>query len=274
MVKKYSGSHGGRQGASVTVEACIAFTTFAVIMLTILFLIRIVFVYELVQHQINMAAKELASYSYIYDAVGAMDIDDTIQSNASAAGGYFNEHVGNIVDGVDSIISLGETAYDTGSSAADMDIDGIISGAEQTGERYADLKEKYPDSLNSFKTLISNPKKLLKTVGSIFLGGAAHDVKAYLGGEVVRAMMSSYLEDMNRSGGTSYAPQDRMEKLGVVGGLSGIDFSQSSFNETVNGQEHCIDIIACYKVKPVSPISIYKELGFMNRVTVKMWVGN
>ncbi len=262
-----------KSGAVITVEASIAFTCFAIVMLTILFLIRIVFVYALVQHQINMAAKELASYSYIYSATGMMDIDDNVQSNTAAAEGYFNENVGNIVDGVDSIISFGESVYSAADSAADMDIDGMISSAEQAGSDYKAMKEQYPESLNSFKTLISNPKKLLKTIGSIFLGNAASDVKAFLGGEVVRAMMSSYLEDMNNSGGASYGAGERLEKLGIVGGLSGIDFSQSSFNETVDGQRHCIDIVACYKVKPIAPISIYKELGFINRVTVKMWVG-
>ena len=261
----------GKSGAVITVEASIAFTCFAIVMLTLLFLIRIIFVYELVQHQINMSAKELASYSYIYDAVGAMEIDDNIQSNTSAAEGYFNGNIDNIVDGIDSLIAVGEGVSDTVNST---EMDDIIDNAGKTAASYKELKEKYPESLNSFKTLISDPKKLLKTVGSICLGNATSDAKAFLGGEVVRAMMSSYLEDMNNSGGRVYEPGERLEKLGIVGGLSGIDFSASHFNETINGQKHSIDIVACYKVKPIAPISIYKEIGLTNRVTVKMWVGS
>lgn len=260
-----------KNDAVITVEATIAFTTFAIIMLTILFLIRIVFVYALVQHQINMAAKEIASYSYIYSAAGAMEIDDNIQSNTAGAENYFNTNIGNIVDGIDSIISLGESAS---SVAQSDDIDSLITSAEQAGSDYYAMKDKLSSSVDSFKTIVSDPKTLLKSIGSVFLGNATSDLKAYFGGEIVRAMMSSYLEDMNNAGGTSYDPETRLEKLGVVGGLSGIDFSESVFNETVNGQKHCIDIVACYKIKPVAPINIYKELAMMNKVTVKMWVGD
>lgn len=261
----------GKNDAVITVEATIAFTTFAILMLTILFLIRIVFVYELVQHQINMAAKEIASYSYIYSAVGAMEVDDNIQSNTGAAEGYINGNLENIVDGIDSIISFGSSAADT--AGAD-NIESFIESAKQTGNDYYAMREQFPDAADSFKTIVGDPKSLLKAMGSIFLGNAVGDIKTYFGGEIVRAMMSSYLEDMNNAGGASYDPQTRLEKLGIEGGLSGIDFSGSSFNETVDGQQHCIDIVACYKVKPISPISIYKEIGMMNRVTVKMWVGD
>ena len=270
IIKKYT---AGKRDGVITVEATIAFTTFAILMLTILFIIRMVYVYELVQHEINQAAKEIASYSYIY-GVTVMGVDDTIQKNSNAAAEDFNQKAGNIVDGIDGIISVGESAYDTVDSATDMDLDGVIQNAQATGQSYKDLKEQFPDAIESVQSIISNPKRFLKSIGSIFAGNALSDAKAFFGGEIVRAMMSSYLSDMNNSGGNSYSPSDRLEKLGVVGGLGGIDFSQSRFNETVDGQEHSIDIVACYKVKPISPIQIYKEVGFMNRVTVKMWVGN
>lgn len=262
-----------RSNAVITVEASIAFTVFTIVFLTILFLIRIVYVYGLVQHQINMAAKEIAAYSYIY-GVTVMDIDDNIQNNAAAGGEYFNTNVGNIVDGIDSIISLSDTSYSAVDSASDFDIESFIESAQSSGSSYSDLKEELPDAADSIQSIISNPKKMLQSIGSIFLGEASNDIKAFLGGEVVRAMMSGYLTEMNKAGGTSYSASERLEKLGVVGGLSGIDFSQSVFNGTVDGQPHSIDIVACYKIKPVSPISIYKELGFINRVTVRMWVGS
>lgn len=257
----------------MTAEACIGFTIFAILTITILFFIRIVYVHSLVQHCINQAAKEISSYSYIY-GVSIMNIDDNIQENAEAGSNYFNTNVGNIVDGVDSIIDLGENASNTYESATNFDIEATIKNAESTGKSYQQLKEQYPDTKASIQEIISNPKKFMKSIGNIFAGNALSDAKAFFGGEIVRAMISDYLNDMNQSGGRTYEPSERLEALGVVGGLEGIDFSQSKFNETVNGQKHSIDIVACYKIKPIAPIKVYQEMGMMNKITVRMWVND
>ncbi len=262
-----------KSDAVMTAEACIGFTIFAILTITILFFIRIVFVHSLVQHCINQAAKEISSYSYIY-GVSIMDIDDKIQQNAAAGSNYFDTNVGNIVDGVDSIIDLGENAATTYESATNFDIEATIKNAESTGKSYQQLKEQYSDTKASIQEIISNPNKFMKSIGNIFAGNAMSDAKAFFGGEIVRAMMSDYLNDMNQSGGRTYEPSERLENLGVVGGLEGIDFSQSKFNETINGQKHSIDIVACYKIKPIAPIKVYQEMGMMNKITVRMWVND
>lgn len=262
-----------KSDAVMTAEACIGFTIFAILTITLLFFIRIVYVHSLVQHCINQAAKEISSYSYIY-GVTIMDVDDNLQDVAASGEKYFNTNIGNIVDGVDSIISVGENASNTYDSATSFDIEGTISNAEATGKSYQQLKEQYPDTKASIQELISNPKKFMQSIGSIFAGNAMSDAKAFFGGEIVRAMMSDYLNDMNQSGGGNYEPSERLAKLGIVGGLEGIDFSQSKFNETVNGQKHSIDIVACYKIKPIAPIKVYKEMGMMNKITVRMWVND
>lgn len=262
-----------KSNAVMTAEACIGFTVFAILTISLLFFIRIVYVYSVVQHCVNQAAKEIASYSYFY-GITLMDVDDNIQDKQASSEEYFNSNVGEVVDGINSIVSFAGDASNTYNAATDFDIQTTINSAQAAGDSYQQMREQMPDTKNAIKEIISNPLKFLKSIGVIFVGNISSDLKAFLGGEIVRAMMSDYLEEMNKSGGGVYDPSKRLEYLGVVGGLDGIDFSQSKFNETVDGQKHSIDIVACYKIKPIAPISIYKEMGMINRVTVRMWVND
>lgn len=57
----------------LTVEATISYTIFMMVILTILFLMRIVYAYGLMQHADQSTAKELSTYTYLYQVSGAKD---------------------------------------------------------------------------------------------------------------------------------------------------------------------------------------------------------
>ncbi len=74
------------QNGSITVEAAIAVPIFICVFVSIIFLIKIVYVHEIIQHAITEVADEVASYSYIYhitkdDTQITQSIDSIINSS-------------------------------------------------------------------------------------------------------------------------------------------------------------------------------------------------
>ena len=70
----------GESGMMV-VEAVISFTAFIMVCLVITFLINIFMLHNRVQFALNSAAHEIASYSYVYDALGLRDAEGTLASD-------------------------------------------------------------------------------------------------------------------------------------------------------------------------------------------------
>ncbi len=55
----------GQKGA-LTIEASISYSIFLMIIVTILYIMRIVYAYGLMQHAVSQTAKELSMYAYLY----------------------------------------------------------------------------------------------------------------------------------------------------------------------------------------------------------------
>jgi len=225
---------------------------------TLIFLMRIVYTYEVVQHALNQSAKELSSYSYFYAVSGAADINGTIIGSTSGGIDKFNTGVGNVVDAYSSIVKLGGDIGNTASAAANGDIQDMLSGIDATGRSYSDLQSAYPAAADTIKSVITDPVSAIKSVGSVLISGTNENVKTFLGGELTRALMSKYIKG-------------KLEDLQVVGGLSGLDFSASKFWSPEQTSD--IELTVCYTIKPILPIKVFNEINLVNRVRVRGWSG-
>ncbi|WP_130863161.1 TadE/TadG family type IV pilus assembly protein [Bacilliculturomica massiliensis] len=177
----------------LTVEACIAFTIFMMVLLTILFLMRIVYVYALVQHAAAQTAKELSTYTYLYEVTGINDLKETVQSGAAAGTAGFNQDAEHI-----------------------MGIYGSLMGADLSGAA-AHAEE-----------LTSDPVKILKNMGSMLISNSVTAVNNQAFAAIARPMMAGYIAaDSNGAGA-----DEKLQALQVVGGLKGLDLSGSRFYET------------------------------------------
>lgn len=65
---------------ALTIEASISYSVFLMIIVTILYLMRIVYAYGLVQHAVGQTAKELSMYTYVYQVTGMNEAYQSIQN--------------------------------------------------------------------------------------------------------------------------------------------------------------------------------------------------
>lgn len=143
----------GKKG-SLTIEASISYPVFLMVIVTMLYIMRIVYVHGLVQHAVGQTAKELSMYTYIYQVTGLNDAYKDIQDSVSGRTEQFNKDVG-------SVVSL----YDSFSSG---DFGGGYDGT-------------------------TNPVDILKNIGSVMLGEGSTELNKQFFEAVVRPLMEGFI---------------------------------------------------------------------------------
>ncbi|MDP4091755.1 MAG: hypothetical protein Q8920_00165 [Bacillota bacterium] len=230
---------------SVTVEASLVLPIFIGAVLTIVFLIKLVFINEVFQHAINGAAHEMASTSYIYYISGVMGIHDTVRDGLENGTQDINNKISSIsglADGLENLIGNGNS--------------------ENQAESIDQLKNNFNTSLTNTADVINNPLKFLKDAACLIAGGAFDDLKNELCIPVVKLYMKKYLSTPDISF------ENRIKGLNIAGGADGIDLNSSSFFE----DEKCnIDIIVRYKVNLPFPFRIFNGINVEQRAVERAW---
>lgn len=211
---------------SLTIEASISYSVFLMVIVTILYIMRIVYAYGLIQHAAAQTAKELSMYTYIYQVTGLSDMNQGVQGAASGRTEQFNSDVGSVVNLYDKFMA--------------GDVNGV------TEWEYGGT---------------TNPKDIFKNVAAVLVGQGGAEVNQLLFEGVVRPLMGGYIGADSQGNGAN----ERLLKLGVQGGLSGLNLNASSFCE----DGVTIDLVVCYTLDPVMPIDIMPELNLMNRAYVR-----
>lgn len=211
----------------LTIEASISYSIFLMLIVTILYLMRIVYVYGLIQHAVGQTAKELSMYSYLYQVAGINNLNQTIADATGSRTETFNQ-----------------------------DMDDVIQFYEEFSS--GDLNAEYSGT--------TNPKELLKNIGAAMLGEAGNEINQQMFEAVARPLIESYIGADSQGNNAD----TRLNALRVVGGLSGLNLSSSSFFE----DGVTIDLIVCYTIDPLLPIDILPELNLASRAYVRGVAGS
>ncbi len=102
-----------KQRGALTIEASISYSIFMMIVVTFLYIMRIVYAYGLIQHAVAQTAKELSMYSYLYQVTGMNDAYQDIKNSTSGRKDQFNTDAGEIVKLYENLQSgnYGELEY-------------------------------------------------------------------------------------------------------------------------------------------------------------------
>ncbi len=142
-----------RKGA-LTIEASISYSIFLMIIVTVLYIMRIVYVYGLVQHAVGQTAKELSMYSYLYQVAGLNDLNQQIAGAAGTRSDQFNQ-----------------------------DMDDVIQFYEEFSS----------GNLNASYNGTTDPGELLKNIGAAMLGEAGKEINQQLFEAAARPLIESYI---------------------------------------------------------------------------------
>jgi len=225
---------------SVTVEAAIALPIFLCVVISIVFIIKIIYVNGMIQHALMETADEMASTAYIYHVSGLRDLHDTARNSINSRSDVFKEHI--------------DTVFDTYNSITDL------SGS--IGQGTGNLTDT---TIDAAKNISDNPLDELKNAAAYISRGSFNDVKTELLTPLAKQYMKKYL-----ASGSSLEVGKRLEALNILGGMDGLDFNDSGFFEDENED---IDIVVRYTMDFPVPIKILPKLEFVQSATARAWMG-
>lgn len=249
------------QRGSITVEATISLTVFMFFIITILSLINICRVQAKVAVAINSAAKEVSQYSYFYGLSGLHAAHSALGNAASEAEETINNVVSNTNELYNSIQTIAETGANTNiENPGDVlsSWDTIMSEVRAGRANVDTLEQQIGD-------ICSDPKKMILGIGKIFVSEAIDEtVSRFLAPPIAKTLCKKHFtEDIYND------PDAYLKSLGVVGGLDGIDFSNSKL---FPGGENKIEFVAVYKVKIIQLFPIESEFVFCQKASTKGWL--
>lgn len=124
----------GRKGSS-TVEAAIALPIFLCAVVSIAFIIKIVYVHEKVQHALTQTAYEISSLSYLLHISGLIDINDSMENGLEDKKRKSEDDMKSMLHGLTDILNKKEEAS---SPNSEEQIESLVYMLMETG--FEDIK--------------------------------------------------------------------------------------------------------------------------------------
>lgn len=215
----------------------------------------------------NTAAHELASYSYLYQALGIRGAEQQIASDGASYTGPIDDTATQVVDTLNKIQTLSGDISGTAESVKQLEvsqesISNAYNSAKQTYEDGMATVESTKNSVQQVTDLFSDPQSLL--VGVIYMGasGASYAVKS-VGAQAAASVLTKQHLGSNAD--------EILRAYGVKDGASGLDFSGSTMY--CDEDKKMIDFVVQYDIDmSFIRFVVPKDIHVVQRVTVPAWL--
>ena len=268
---RWRGKLQKEQSGMVVVEALLSFTVFMRVVMAIVYLMTIHIVHNRIQFAINSAAHELASYSYVYQALGLREAEQAVQADGQPYTQKIDDTADQVVDSINQIQNLYSDGTELQSSLQEIEVSkesltNIYDQAKKTGEDAKTTADSVKESAGKVTGLLENPNDTL--VGMIYMGasGASYYVKSVGAAAAARGLTQKYLGDKNGDANAYLIAN------GVAGGYSSLDFSGSTM--FCDPDKKLIYFVVQYEID-MSFLSVVlpgDKMLVVQRVTVPAWL--
>lgn len=267
-----SGENLEDEKGMVVVECTISFTIFLMVVIAIIYLINIFMVHNKVQFAINSAANELASYSYLYQALGVRGAEKTLDSDGSPYTGKIDEAQAQVVDTLIKIEGTYSDGKELVTNAQNVDlseeyISGIVDQTKKLGNDIDETKNSAIESKDKVTELVSDTDGLVAGIIYMGISGAEYQVHSAAGSVMAELLTKKYL---GGSDADAY-----LKAYGISDGYAGLDFSGSSvFNDSGDTDKRMIDFVVQYDIDMsfIGFVMPDAKLHVVQRVSVAAWL--
>lgn len=211
-----------REKGSLTVEAILFLIPFMCAFLTLINAARFVQAEMLVHHAITQTAKQISAYSYILTKTD-------IASKMQATNKKSRQFISDTTNAVNSVTEFIDALGNIGSGGNMMsDVEDAVNKAETAG---ATVTEYF-----------SNPKDILYGALAVVKSEGRKKIMTWAVGGIARGCIKEAVAKVSDD------PDEYLERIGIVDGMEGLDFSKSSWVSNSEGKAD-IEIIVTYKLK-------------------------
>lgn len=268
--KKAEGLYRDQKGMMV-VEAVLTFTVFLMVVIAIIYMINIFIIHNKIQFAINSAAHEIASYSYLYQALGVRAGEQKLDQDGNPYTRPIDDTAAQVVDSINKIQGLYADVEDLNHSLQQLEVNGdAVKDAWEKGHKTLTDGEAAGESLGQSVTdvtnLFSDPKSLM--TGIIYMGASAgrYSIKSAGATAAAGLVTKKYLKGQDRDA------DELLRGHGIEKGYAGLDFSGSTM--FCDPHMQLIDIVVQYDIDLgfIRLILPKDSLHVVQRVTVPAWL--
>lgn len=245
---------------SVTVEAAVILPIIMSLIISFIFIIKLVHTHVTIQHAINDTANQLATYSYLYSTGGLQKVHDNTKDSLENNGEQAEKDIELVSGSWDAFLDMAGSSF--GSNGKDSSSVKFIQNIKSSIESGNGTIQTTKEIIELAERVSANPKDEIISIGSLLGDSLLEDGKTFVLQPVI-----GYLVYKNLGSGQKDA-DTVLRELCVVNGLEGLDFSSS----TVFKDKKSIDIMVKYKLKLQLPVNILPEIYIVQRSTVRAWL--
>lgn len=213
---------GKRQKGSLTVECLLFMIPVMCAFFTLVNVSRYVQAEVIIHHAATQTAKQISVYSYVLTKA---EISKKIQSTAKKSEKFKTD----TAQTIDSVSSFMGAVGELGSGA---DIVSQVDNVVATGQ----------SAYESVSGYFSDPKALLSGVLAVAKSKGEQAILTYVAGNIAKGCIQESLSYMTSD------PDKYLQGVGVVGGLEGLDFSQSKWMSNGEGKAN-MEITVTYTMR-------------------------
>lgn len=254
---------------SLTIEAAIVLVIFIFGYISFITIGSFIRAQMIIQYSITQAAKDISAYCYLVSKTGLLEDSKKLSGEADA----FKKDTDTVIDTVVKLydaVSDG-TEHITNSVTAIQENDDITGKLESLEQMGGETKEQYQNIMNAANTMadtgteyFSDPKAIMKGLGAVVKDTAFSQAKSYaLAAPISKALVKKQVDLYGVDG----HDRDVLEKLGVVGGMKGLNFTGS----TLFNDGKTITVRVTYSMKIDYPFFDMKEFHFIQTVSTEAW---
>ncbi|MCR5477247.1 MAG: hypothetical protein K6E92_06475 [Lachnospiraceae bacterium] len=258
-----------KENGMITIEATLTLSFFMFAIVTFLSIINLCIAQARISYAINVTAKEISQYSYLYSLTGLNNRQaDIYQAGTKQVS---DAKVGEILSNVNTVYNEIQNLGKTGEKTP-QNVDDIMNAWDGVNGSLSNMQSAGNSAIEGIRNIAKDPKNLLFGIAKL----GASEVFDVAKSKLIAAPLAKVMCERHLSNGEMGA-EEYLSRLGVVPAsngsyLDGLDFSESMLFP--NGSEEItINVRYDVKVIPLLPIKLKFHLN-QTAVTLGWMAGN
>ncbi|MFA9398923.1 MAG: TadE/TadG family type IV pilus assembly protein [Clostridiaceae bacterium] len=247
-----------RRKGTLTIEAALVVPIFVCAVMSIAYLMNLVYLHELIDFSLNEAGNEIAEYSYIYSKSGMKTIADKVVTSTEAGAETFSNDSAEIIN---AYTVIGE--FEGSNSKSNID---DIKNSVNTGDLAEQVKNSGDDIYDVVDNVVTDPERegvsMVCFIGNLLLENADEKITSAIAYVFMKKSLSI----------NGVSADERLKKFGVVDGIKGLDFHGSSLFMEDNNR--AIKLETTYSVEIPLPIKFIPKFKIRQVSYIRGWCGN
>ncbi len=233
---------------SLTIEATVTLPLFIIVILAVLNFMNYCRIQAMMSSAVDTVAKEFSQYCYLYEMTGLRRLENKMTEAGKSSEGTLNTVIGSM----DAMFGAFENGKTSASAVTDSikagDVQGVMDNLQGFEGTATEIAAQYDIISGEAAAIAADPGAFMKSFAAL----AGSKVTNYAKSQLIAAPLAKALV-VKHFGDNAAQASAKLESLGVVDGLDGLNFRLSTLFSPTSPDD--VEIVCFYKIKVINPFA-------------------